>query len=176
MKKNIHAKGALKAGEIDLLNAIRLSKQAVMNMRIREFAEESNRIEGIDDQDSDFDAENRLKMFLKHDKLTIENVCKFNTAGKLRDKLGMDVRIGDYLPPAGGPDVKERLKSFLNLVSSTNVLSPLQRYIAFEQDHPFMDGNGRTGRAIWLWIMVNQNSYDISLGFLRKLHYQIFEQ
>ena len=35
-----------------------------------------------------------------------------------------------------------------------------------------MDGNGRSGRALWLWQMVNQHNYDMRLGFLHLWYYQ----
>jgi len=148
------------------------AKQEAFEEQLYLFAVESNKIEGIDDIYEHDDALQRLIKFLKHDKLTIENVCKFNTAGKLRDKVGMDVRIGDYRPPKGSEGIEFSLECILENIHNFDDGCPHRMHILFEELHPFMDGNGRTGRAIWLWQMVNQKGYDISLGFLHKFYYQ----
>ena len=40
----------------------------------------------------------------------------------------------------------------------------------FESLHPFLDGNGRTGRALWLWMM--GGIAQVPLGFLHTFYYQ----
>ena len=43
-----------------------------------------------------------------------------------------------------------------------------EAYFVFELIHPFRDGNGRTGRLICAWLMI-QNGYEYFAPFLEKL-------
>lgn len=140
-----------------------------------EFAKESNRIEGITNTDDNERMFQKLAAFLKLEKLTVENVCEFNEWGKLRDKKGMNAWVGEYVAPHGGRSIAVDLEEILVLCSLANC-SPYEVHIGFEEIHPFTDGNGRTGRAIWLWQMVRQHGYDLSLGFLHKFYYQALSQ
>ena len=142
--------------------------------RLMEFAKESNRIEGITNAGSNEIMFEKLEAFLKLEKLTLDNVCDFNEWGILREMEGMNVRVGGYVAPPGGRSIAVDLEEILVLGSLSNC-SPYETHIAFEELHPFTDGNGRTGRAIWLWQMVMQYDYDLSLGFLQKWYYQSLE-
>ena len=43
----------------------------------------------------------------------------------------------------------------------------------YETLHPFMDGNGRSGRILWAWQMIEHNiAPGLSLGFLHAYYYQ----
>lgn len=49
-------------------------------------------------------------------RITVEDLCAFVTAisgAVLRDKLGLDVRVGNYIAPRGGPEIRRRLKFLL---------------------------------------------------------------
>ena len=48
--------------------------------------------------------------------------------------------------------------------------SPFAVHVAYENLHPFMNGNGRSGRALWLWHMGGIEK--VPLGFLRTWYYQ----
>jgi len=140
--------------------------------KLREFVKESNEIEGICEKASHQDAYDRLKPFLKYKRLTVKHLCKFNTAGDLRLNSNQNVRIGNYYPPPGGQHIETKLKSILKSVNAKG--DPFKNHIDFETLHPFMDGNGRTGRAVWLWQMVNQFHYELRYGFLQTWYYQSF--
>lgn len=44
---------------------------------------------------------------------------------------------------------------------------------AYETLHPFTDGNGRSGRALWLWAM--GGIHRAPLGFLHHFYYQALQ-
>jgi Fic family protein len=46
-----------------------------------------------------------------------------------------------------------------------------EAHVRFEKIHPFQDGNGRIGRAIWLKKALNEG-YDYRISFLHKFYYQ----
>ena len=82
----------------------------------------------------------------------------------------MNVRVGSYRPPEGGPAIRQRLQELLNRVNERKI-SEFDAHVCYETLHPFTDGNGRSGRAIWLW----QNSGYAPLGFLHSFYYQTLE-
>ncbi len=49
---------------------------------------------------------------------------------------------------------------------------PFELHNRFAHLHPFMDGNGRTARAIWARQMVNHWGYNFNPGFLHTYYYQ----
>ena len=140
-------------------------------MTLTKFIEESNRIEGILRPPTDREIAAH-ENFLALDEITIPDLERFvsyvQPGAELRSKRGMDVRVGNHYPPPGGPNVVERL--YRQLVQ-LNDFSAYDIHIAYEMLHPFTDGNGRSGRALWLWMMGG----DAPLGFLHHFYYQTLE-
>lgn len=102
-------------------------------------------------------------------------VSVYQKGNVLRDKSGLDVRIGNYYPPRGGPDIRIALEALLERVNQHHVLrDPFMLHVEYEKLHPFTDGNGRSGRMLWYWMMENSrgNSGLASLGFLHAFYYQ----
>jgi len=151
---------------------------------MQKFVEESNRIEGISRSalTCEIDA---LTKFLNLPKITVEDVVEFvlvNQPGaKLRNQAGLNVYIAgsDATLPKGGPQIERRLKILLKGISNIKERGPKVNYTVFESHrdyeslHPFTDCNGRSGRAIWAWMMCKYDvSPGIELGFLHSWYYQ----
>jgi hypothetical protein len=136
-------------------------------MDLLDFVRESNRIEGILRPPTDAEIEAH-RWLLSVSAPAIEHIQQFVSViapgHRLRDKLGLDVRVGDHIAPSGGPQIRTELHL---LLSKLEVSDPWQTHIEYETLHPFTDGNGRSGRAIWLWQM-----RDVSIGFLHRFYYQ----
>lgn len=51
-------------------------------------------------------------------------------------------------------------------------LTPMRAHVEYETLHPFMDGNGRSGRVLWAWQMRRDGRDPLQLGFLHAFYYQ----
>lgn len=89
-------------------------------------------------------------------------------AGCLRPP-GVEVVVDDlygtvfHVPPAAEelPQRMQAMCAFANGATPEEFIHPLVRAIALHfwlaYDHPFLDGNGRTARALFYWSMLHQN-------------------
>lgn len=141
--------------------------------RLTDFIAESNRIEGIERSVWLVELEAHAWL-LSEPKLSVAHVSRFVevVAGmkhRLRDQAGLNVRVGGHTPPAGGRQVGRLLHEILGRVNGRG--DPFECHRAYENLHPFTDGNGRSGRAIWLWQMQRQHG-GAPLGFLHHWYYQ----
>ncbi len=125
-----------------------------------EFVQESNRIEGIDEVSrNDMKAHEEL---LALPQLTVKDVERFvflvQSNAILRRPVGLNVRVGSHVAPPGGPKIEPALEKLLELASRDRAEeghcdpAAYRAHLAYEDLHPFSDGNGRSGRAIWLWM------------------------
>ena len=143
------------------------------------FIKESNKIEGINRQPTQEEIDEYIR-FMELKSITIKDLAQFTRVyqpnAQLRDKPGLNVRVGNHIPIPGGSLVKEYLDILLAKIDFQleGNISQLERrkiaydtHIEYENLHPFTDGNGRTGRMIWMWIM-----RDAPLGFLHTFYYQ----
>lgn len=102
------------------------------------FLRESNRIEG----EGPPTAAQILaaERFLALDSLTVDDLCalaeSITDRGKLRDKPGMDVRVGSHRPPPGSPRMRQALKGVLDL-ARPGAWAPYDVHVEFESLHPF---------------------------------------
>lgn len=148
---------------------------ATDNVRLHAFIIESNLIERIDRNPTDAEIDTTIA-FLQLPELRIADVSNlakvYQPDARLRQLHGMNVTVGDHMPQSGGSKILHRLYWLVRDVNSG--VSPWENHCRYLSLHPFTDGNGRSGRAIWLWQMVNQkcDGRMPRLGFLHEFYYQ----
>jgi len=145
-------------------------------MNFERFVIESNRIEGILRPPTDIEIEATREFIVRGPAPSIVTVATLALIyapdkGFLRNQKGMDVRVGSHTPPRGGPNIYRNL---VDLLATIEEADPFEFHIAYETLHPFMDGNGRTGRALWAWQMLRHpTKFQMTdLGFLHAFYYQ----
>ena len=140
------------------------------------FVTESNAIEGI--RRSPLPAEleaHREFLNCGHPRVEeFERFVKVVAPGmRLRAHAGMDVRVGNHVAPRGGVRIPLELDEIIQ--EALAGAPPFEVHVAYETLHPFEDGNGRSGRALWAWQMVRQHEWALELGFLHAFYYQTLE-
>ncbi len=144
-----------------------------------DFLKESNHIEGLDREIAHTEIE-AAKSFLVLPKIDVSYLAAYVKAivptARLRDQRGLDVKVGNHRPLPGGPAIRSLLVGLLENASDLKLRTGLHAYrvhVAYETLHPFTDGNGRSGRLLWLWCMGGIDR--APLGFLHTFYYQALE-
>lgn len=140
------------------------------------FILQSNAIEGIVRAPTAVEIEAHAQL-LAAARLTTGNVTLFVKAvagprAVLRDAPNLNVRVGRHVPPPGGPQIRTQFEDLLDRINAA-AIEPWAAHVEYETLHPFMDGNGRSGRAIWLWQNETQLGRDLpELSFLHAFYYE----
>ena len=148
----------------------------MMPRGLLDFISESNHIEGIvrDVLPTEVTAHEELLLEKRISVPVLEQFVSTVASAALRSHEGMDVRVGDYLPPPGGLNILDGLDGVLLTVNG-NESSPYRAHRWYESLHPFMDGNGRSGRALWAWHRIRIGRDPFGLGFLHAWYYESLE-
>lgn len=142
---------------------------------LTDFIRESNRIEGISREPADAELA-VAREFLEGNDVIIVKLCAlvsiFQPGAVLRNKIGLNVRVGGHIAPPGGQNITDRLARLLDRIRA-NAEHPYLLHREYETQHPFTDGNGRSGRLLWAWQMLKFGyAPGIELGFLHAWYYQ----
>lgn len=159
-----------------------LDHDLAMNAGLRAFVSESNLIEGIERHPTGEELA-ATRDFLKLPKVTLEALADlvdvYAPGHLLRNRSTMNVRVGRYVAPGGGLSLVGRLGSLLDVVnhlrSNRDAVTPWHAHVEYEKLHPFTDGNGRSGRALWAWCMLARSENPFALPFLHRFYYQTLE-
>lgn len=140
------------------------------NAALMAFVRESNRIEGI--------ARTTAKHYAAHWRFLdgpVTITALMDLVGQLQPDARFrnaehisGVRVGDHIAPPSGPQIEADLRRILAM------RDPWVQHVAYETLHPFTDGNGRSGRAIWLHRHYHESGLDpwaIRRGFLHSWYY-----
>jgi Fic family protein len=119
-----------------------------------------------------------IEVILSLHKMLIANIRE-DIAGRFR-KDGEFVRVGSHIAP-NPKEVLNRLEKMLadyHSASHENIIKRIAKlHLVFEYTHPFVDGNGRIGRAINNYLLIREGFVPINIKFIdRKMYYEAFSK
>jgi Fic family protein len=119
-----------------------------------------------------------LEMVLLLHKMLISNI-RDEIAGRFRQTKEY-VRVGSHIAPAPKEIVNLLQKMFSDFHAShhENIIKRIAKFhLTFEHVHPFVDGNGRIGRALNNYILIREGFVPINIKFTdRQKYYDAFKE
>lgn len=154
---------------------------------IDDFLRESNAIEGVYDDDSLHQAHVAWKYLIGVKILTPGVVLKTHKILMLHqphlmpDEKGYFRHCGVRIGGRYGLDwqlVPEAVYQWCEKTMIDEPVDPIEMHIAYENIHPFVDGNGRTGRMLLNWTRVKRTKEPILVikESERQKYYELFRQ
>lgn len=85
----------------------------------------------------------------------------------------IQVYVGSHTPPPPG-EINRLMRNWVR--RANNIGDPIADHIAFEEIHPFVDGNGRMGRILMNWQLVRRGEpLQIYTAARRGEYYNLFK-
>ena len=111
-------------------------------------------------------------------KILISNI-RDEIAGRFR-KGEERVRVGTHIAPHASeiPELMRKMLAGYNASSHEHIVRRIAKlHLAFEYAHPFIDGNGRIGRAINNYLLIREGYVPINIKFIdRTRYYDAFKE
>jgi Fic family protein len=119
-----------------------------------------------------------VEVILLLHKMLISNI-RDDIAGRFRNDNEW-VKVANHIAP-NPLEVKTRLQKTVGEYHGNNHKNIIKRiallHLDFEQIHPFVDGNGRIGRAINNYLLIREGFVPINIKFIdRGTYYQAFKE
>lgn len=145
----------------------------------------SNLIEGFDSERADRDSMTAWKWLIKQESLshgiirklqkrltTFQTDMRPDWRGYYRDLSMQRVWVGgrEGYPPGF---IKPAMEEWLEKCTDAD---PKQAHIEFEKIHPFVDGNGRTGRMLMWWMEIKQGKEPTLIKYEDRFDYYAWFQ
>lgn len=146
-----------------------------MSYQLIEFIVESNQIESITHPptDAEIAAHERLLGLAQVRVADLERFVADVAGEPLRRQPNLNVVVGGHVPPRGGPHIETELRWLLDRAQTID--DPHTTHVQYELLHPFRDGNGRSGRALWAWQMLHVGLDPFIRPFLQTFYYQTLD-
>lgn len=119
-----------------------------------------------------------IELILLLHKMLLSNI-RDDAAGRFRNNDEW-VRVGSYIAvdPKEAAGQLEKMIVAYNADISENILKKIARlHLTFEHIHPFVDGNGRIGRALNNYLLIREGFVPVNIKFIdRKKYYEAFKE
>lgn len=119
---------------------------------------QSNLIEDVDSAEEDVQSMEAWAYIIHKKRLTYENIMELHKlimvnslpAHELGHVRKVSVYVGNWVPP--NPVIADyQFRNWVLDMQNWLKLDPKEMHVRFETIHPFIDGNGRTGRMLMWW-------------------------